>query len=112
MKIIVRLLVSALAIAIAVRILPGVHVSGGVETYIILAVVLAAINMFLKPLLVLLTLPLSIITLGLFTLVINAALILLATKIVPGFAVDSFLWALAFGLVLSVVHAVLHRFEK
>ncbi|MBX4195684.1 phage holin family protein [Candidatus Parcubacteria bacterium] len=112
MKIIIRLVVSALAVAIAVKLLPGVHVSGGVQTYVILAVVLAAINMFVKPILTLLTLPLSIMTLGLFTIVINALLILLADRLVEGFSVDSFLWALAFGLVLSIVHAVLHRLEK
>lgn len=112
MKILIRLVLSALAIAVAVKLLPGVHVSGGVQTYGLLVVVFAVINFFVKPILTLLTLPLSILTLGLFSLVLNALLILLATKIVPGFSVDSFLWALAFGLVLSVVNAVLHRFGK
>jgi putative membrane protein len=111
MNLVIRLLVSALAIFISVYLLPGVHVDGGAETYLILTVVLAAINLFLKPILTLLTLPLSIITLGIFSLVLNALLVMLADRMVPGFAVDSFLWALAFGVVLAVVNSVLKRFE-
>lgn len=110
MNIIIRLLVSALAIAVTAYLLPGVDVSGW-QTYFILAIVLGALNLFLKPLLVLLTLPLSIVTLGLFTIVINTLLVMLADKIVDGFAVDGFLWALIFGLVLAIVNSVLKRFE-
>ena len=112
MKIIIRLLVSILAIVVTTKILPGVHVSGGIQTYLVLAVVLAVINMILKPILVLLTLPLSIMTLGLFTLIINAVLILLASKIVSGFTVDSFWYAILFGLVLSLVHWVLDKLDR
>ena len=112
MKIIVNLAISALAIFATTYILPGVHVAQGWQTYLVLTVVLAVINMVLKPVLTLLTLPLSILTLGLFTIVLNALLILLAAKIVPGFSVDSFLDAVYFGLVLSVVNAVLHRLER
>lgn len=111
MKIITRLLLSALAIFVTAYLLPGVEVIGW-ESYFILAIVLGALNLFLKPLLVLLTLPLNILTLGLFTVVINALLVLLAEKVVPGFFVDSFLWALAFGLVLALVQGVLKRFER
>ncbi|MBV5336480.1 MAG: phage holin family protein, partial [Deltaproteobacteria bacterium] len=60
-----------------------------------------------KPVLTLLTLPLTVLTLGLFTLVINALLIILTSKIVPGFQVQGFWWALAFSLVLAVVNFVL-----
>lgn len=111
MKIILRLLISAAAIAVTAKLLPGVHITGGWQTYLILAIVLAAINFFVKPVLTLLTLPLSIMTLGLFSLVLNALLILLAAKVVPGFTVDSFLYALAFGLVLALVNGVLKRLE-
>lgn len=111
MKIIIRLLVSALAIFVTAYLLPGVEVIGW-ETYFILAIVLAAINIFLKPILVLLTLPLSIMTLGLFTLVLNTLLIMLAAVIVPGFAVTNFWWALLFGLVLAVVNWVLRSLEE
>jgi putative membrane protein len=110
MKIIIHWLVSAVAIIIAAYLLPGVNVTGIVAA-LVLAVVLGIINAFIRPLLILLTLPISIVTLGLFTLVINALLILLASHIVPGFSVDSFLWAFVFGIVLALVHFVIKRFE-
>lgn len=108
---IIHWIISALAILITAYILPGVHVDGFVAA-LILAVVLGAINMFLRPILVILTLPITVLTLGLFVLVINALLVLLASYIVPGFTVASFWWALLFGIVLAIVGAVLHSFEK
>ncbi len=80
----------------------------GFAAALVLAVVLALINLFVRPLLVFLTLPLTLLTFGLFLFVINAALILLAARIVPGFAVDGFWWALLYSAVLSLVGAVLH----
>ena len=111
MKIIIHWIVSALAILVTAYLLPGVSVDGLLAA-LILAVVLGAINTFLRPVLILLTLPLSIMTLGLFVLVINALLIMLAGSIVPGFAVGSFWWALLFGIVLALVNSVLQMFEK
>ncbi|OGI65249.1 hypothetical protein A3A95_03630 [Candidatus Nomurabacteria bacterium RIFCSPLOWO2_01_FULL_39_18] len=111
MRMIIHWIISALAILITAYILPGVHVDGFVAA-LILAVVLGAINMFLRPILVILTLPITVLTLGLFVLVINALLVLLASYIVPGFTVASFWWALLFGIVLAIVGAVLHSFEK
>jgi len=110
MKIIIHWVVSAIAILLAAYFLPGVHVTG-IMAALILAVVLGIINAVIKPILVLLTLPLSIITLGLFTLVINALLIMLASYIVPGFSIDGFLSALWFGIVLALVHFVVKRFD-
>jgi len=110
MKIFIRLIVSALAIFITAYLLPGVDVVGW-ETYFILAIVLGAINLILKPILTLLTLPLSILTLGLFSVVLNALLVMLADKLVEGFSVASFWWALIFGLVLAVVNGVLKKFD-
>jgi putative membrane protein len=98
-------LVSAVAILIAAYVLPGISVSGFVVA-LILAIVLGAINAFLKPLLVLLTLPVTVMTFGLFLLVINALLIMLAAAVVPGFMVASFWWALIFSIVLSLVSSV------
>lgn len=83
----------------------------GIVAALILAVVLGGINAFIKPLILLLTLPLNVMTLGLFTLVINALMIMLAAMIVPGFSVDGFLWAFLFGIVLALVNAVLNRFK-
>lgn len=72
---------------------------------------MGAINIFIKPILTLLTLPLSIITLGLFSVVINAFMVMLADKIVPGFSVDGFVSALLFGIVLGIVTFILKRFD-
>ena len=111
MKIIIHWIVSALAILITAYLLPGVHVSG-IFAALVLAVVLGAINAVLRPLLIILTLPLTIVTLGLFVFAINGALILLASYIVPGFVVAGFWWAVLFGIVLAVVSFVLDTFEK
>jgi putative membrane protein len=111
MKIILHWFVAALAILITAYILPGVHVSGIVSA-LVLAVVLGAVNAVLRPVLIFLTLPITILSLGLFVLVINALLVILASYIVPGFAVDSFWWAFIFAIVLAIVSYVLQKFEK
>lgn len=111
MSIIINLIVSTIAVLATVYILPGVKISG-FETAIILAIVLGIINTFIKPVLNLLTLPLTIITLGLFQLILNALLIILATFIVPGFVVDNFWWALLFALVLSIINGFLNTLRK
>lgn len=111
MKTLIHFVVSALAILITSYILPGVHVDGIFAAFV-LAVVLGAINLVLRPVLVMLTLPITIITLGLFVLVINALLVLLASYIVPGFIVDGFLWAFLFGIVLAAVNSVLGMMES
>ena len=111
MKIIIHWLVAAIAIIITAYVLPGVHLTG-FGAALILALVLGIINAFLRPLLVVLTLPVTILTLGLFVLVINGLLVMLAASIVPGFTVDSFGWAFVFGIVLAIVSAVLHSFEE
>lgn len=103
--------ISALAVVVAAYLLPGVHVSSFV-TALIVAVVLGIINAFVKPLLLILTLPITIVTLGLFTLVINAFLILLTSYLVPGFVVDGFWWALIFSVVLSAVNWFLSELKK
>ncbi|MBI1922016.1 MAG: phage holin family protein [Geobacter sp.] len=99
-------LISALAIIITAYLLPGVRVSGFFAA-LVTALVLGLINAFIRPVLLLLTLPINILTLGLLTLVINALLIMLASAIVRGFSVSGFWWALLFSLVLSVVNYVL-----
>jgi putative membrane protein len=100
-------IVSVLAILIASYLLPGVSTT--LIAAVVLAVVLGVINLFLKPIISLLTLPLTILTLGLFSLVVNALLVLLAAAIVPGFEVVGFWSALLFAIVLSLVNAVFHR---
>ena len=84
MEFLARLITSALAVIVTSYLLPGVHVDGAI-TAIIVAAVLAFLNAIVKPILVLLTIPITVVTLGLFLLVINALMILAAQKIVPGF---------------------------
>ncbi len=100
-------MVSTLAIIVSAYLLPGVHVESFISA-LALAVVLGVINAFIKPVFLILTLPINILTLGLFTFILNALFILLAAKVVPGFRVDGFWWAFIFGIVLSLVNAVLH----
>lgn len=93
-------------------ILPGVHVDG-FGNAILVALSLALLNQFVKPLLILFTIPATIFTFGLFLLVINALIILLADWIVrDGFEVEGFWWALLFSLVLTLVKSVLNIFRK
>jgi len=89
MAILINWLISALAVVVTAYLLPGVRLSGFVAA-LVTALVLGLINAFIKPVLSLLTLPLTIVTLGLFSLVLNALLILLAAKLVPGFQVNGF----------------------
>ncbi|HZJ35224.1 MAG TPA: phage holin family protein [Gillisia sp.] len=106
MKLIVRILLTALAVVLIAKFLPGVSVESYL-TAIIVAVVLAILNLIVKPILVILTLPVTIITLGLFLLVINAIIILLADSFISGFGVDGFWIALIFSLLLSFFQAIL-----
>lgn len=112
MNFIIRLLITAAVAYGLSMILSGVHIPDFKDA-LILAIVLALLNTFIKPLLVLLTLPFTIITLGLFLFVINAIIILIADSLMDGIKIDGFLWALIFSLVLSFVSSLLHSlFEK
>lgn len=108
MKLLLRLLVTAALVLLLPKILTGVKVDS-FGTAIIVAVVLGLLNVFIKPILVLLTLPVTFVTLGLFLLVINAVIILLCTKIVDGFVVDSFLTALIFSVILSILQSLTYK---
>jgi putative membrane protein len=106
LNIILQLLLGGIAILIAQYILPGVHVSDFI-TAVVIAALLALLNITIKPILIILTIPITVLTLGLFLLAINALLILLAAEIVPGFEIDGFWWALIFSFVLSIVNSLL-----
>lgn len=107
MKFLVNLLISAIAVAITAFLIPGIQVDG-LYNALLVAVVLAVLNRFVKPALEILTLPISFLTLGLFYLVINVLMVYLADWIVsPGFRVEGFIPALLFSLVLSVVNSLL-----
>ena len=111
MRFIVRIIITALAVVICSYILPGVSVEGGL-TALIVAAVLALLNAFVKPLLVILTIPITIFTLGLFLLVINALMILAAAEIVHDFHVSGFWAALLFSIVLTIVVSMLNTLVK
>jgi putative membrane protein len=107
MNFFINLIVNALAVIIASYALPGVTVTGLLPA-ILAAVVLALANAFIRPILTILTLPINVLTLGLFSFVISAIIILLVAAIVPGFGVASFWSALLFSLVLALVVYVLN----
>jgi len=111
MKFILRILLSALAVIILSKVLPGVDVVS-YPIAIMVALVLSLLNFIVKPILVLLTLPVTIVTFGLFLLVINAIIILLADYFITGFEVSSIWWAIIFSLLLSFLQSILFSFLK
>jgi putative membrane protein len=106
MNLIVKIIISSLAVFLTAYLLPSVHIEDYV-TAIFVAIVLALLNGFLKPMLILFTIPVTLLTLGLFLLVINASIILLADYFVDGFSVGGFWSALFFSLVLSVITSMM-----
>lgn len=108
---IIRLLVTAAIAFILAQVLPGVHVDS-YGTAIWFAVVLALLNVFLKPLFIIFTLPLTLLTFGLFLFVINAIIVLIASDWVKGFKIDSFGWGLLFSLLLTLITSLVFREEN
>lgn len=104
---IIHWLVSTLAILVAAYLIPGVTVT--LLGAVVAAVVIALINVFLKPIVMLLTLPINIVTLGFFSLVINALLVMLASAVVPDFSVDGFWAAFFFAIILSLINWLFGR---
>ncbi|MEO9485408.1 MAG: phage holin family protein [Ekhidna sp.] len=111
MNTLVKILLSSIAVVIASYLLPGVYVDDFI-TAVIIAVLLSLLNITVKPLLIILTIPITVFTLGLFLLVINGIIIMIASAIVSGFVVDGFFWALIFSLVLSLINALLADLTK
>ena len=108
MNFIIKLLISTLAVLITAYLLPGVHVyNNNIFTAIVVATVLAFLNAVIKPLMVILTIPVTIVSFGLFLLVINAFIIIITDKLIDGFSVDGFWWALLFSIVLSIINSIL-----
>lgn len=104
----IQLLINALGFFITARIVPGITIENW-ETLGIVAVVWGVLSIVLKPILIILTLPVNFMTLGLFTFVINAGLIMLMTVIVPGFSVKGFGTALLAAVVLALLNVVLGK---
>ncbi|MHA1558576.1 MAG: phage holin family protein [Alphaproteobacteria bacterium] len=103
---IIKLLLSAVSVIFAAYVLKGVHVDGFL-TAIIIAFVISILNIFLRPVLIVLTIPITLVTFGLFLLVINAIIVLLAETLISGFVVDGIGWAIVFSLIVSFVNYVL-----
>ena len=107
MRLILRILVTALAVLLLAKLLPWVHVES-YSSAIWVAIVLGLLQAIVKPLLVLFTLPATVLTLGLFLFVINAVIILLADYFVSGFSVDGFWPALLFSILLSFLESIFY----
>jgi putative membrane protein len=110
MRLLIRLLINALIILLIAAYLPGFHIAS-FFTAIIVAIVLGIINVTLKPLLIILTLPINILSLGLFTFVINALLLLLTASVIKGFDIAGFWPALVASLIISIIHILTRRLE-
>lgn len=111
MNIILRFLLNGLAVLATAYLLPGVDVTD-YQTALITALVLSIANIIIKPLLILFTIPITVMTLGLFLLVINSIIILVADYFVTGFTVNGFWWALAFSLIMSIFNSIIDDILK
>ncbi len=107
MNFIIKILLSSFSVLIADFLLKGVYVKD-ILTSVLVAFVLAILNNFLKPILIVLTIPITIFTFGFFLLVINALMAMLATKIVPGFFIEGFWWAVGFSLIISFLNYLIN----
>ena len=108
MNFLIRIIVIAAVSFGLAHVLAGIHIDS-FWTAVVFAVVLAILNTFIKPLIILLTLPVTILTLGLFLFIINAIVVLMASKLVQGIKIDGFGWALIFSLIFAFVSAILNR---
>lgn len=107
-RIVVDVLISAAAVGLTALVLPGIHIQPfSWVTLLLLGLVIGVIDAIVRPVVSFLSLPLTILTLGLFQLVLNALLLYLASLVVPAFKIDNFLWAVAGGIVLGIIHAIL-----
>lgn len=107
----IKLLVSTIAVLIGAYILPGVSVDSFWSAFW-MAVVLSLLNVTVKPLLILFTIPITLLSLGLFMLVINSLMILMADYFVDGFNVDGFWWAFLFSIVLTLINSMYSEFSS
>jgi len=108
MGFLIKILVIALVSFGLAYVLKGVNIDS-FWTALVFALVLAVLNIFLKPLLILLTLPVTILTLGLFLFIVNALVVLLAARFVDGISIANFWWGLLFSLLLSIIVTVLDK---
>ncbi len=107
MKILVEWIIKAFVLLVTTKLVPGFSIDSW-TTALLVAIVLGILNLFIKPILLLLTLPATIITLGLFIFVINAVLLIIVSQLVPGFHIDSFGTALIAAVVITIVSTILN----
>ena len=105
--VLLTLILSSIAVYVTAQILPGVKLEGA-STAVVVAVVLGLVNAFIRPLLLIITIPINILTLGLFTLIIMGFCAWLVSQIVPGFEFASFWWAVGFALVFALINSFLN----
>lgn len=111
MKFLIKILILTLAVMLTEWLLPGVIITDWV-TGIWVAVLIALFNSFLRPIMIFLTLPATLITFGLFLFVINAAIILLVGHFIDGFTVNGFWWALLFSIVVTFINSLFTKDDK
>ncbi len=111
MNFVIKLLLSAISVLVSAYLLPGANVDGFLSAFVV-AIFLALFSATLKPLLIILTIPVTVVTMGLFLLVINALMIMLADYLVTGFSVDGFWWALIFGIILAIVNGIFEAVSR
>ena len=111
MHLLLRLLLSGVAVVLTAYLLPGVHVTD-YWAALLVAILISFSNIIIRPILILFTIPITVFTLGLFLLVINAVIILLVDYFVADFQVDGFWWALAFSLILSIFNSLFSDLTK
>jgi putative membrane protein len=112
MHILLRYLGTVAAVYLTISIVSGITVSGGWTTILLVALVWSAISLIVKPILQILALPITILTFGLFALIINALLFMLVAAIVPGFSIAGFIPALFGSIVLSILNWLFHSIFK
>jgi putative membrane protein len=111
MKILINWFLSAISLLLSTWLIPGVHVSG-LFSALLAVVILGAVNAIIRPILIILTLPINVLTLGLFTLVINALMIALTAYILPGFSIANFGIAIIFSIILTIITEIMESLIK
>lgn len=111
MKFLMRIIISAFAVVITAYVLPGVQVDTFL-TALMVAALISVLNIFLRPVLIILTIPITFLTLGLFLLFINAFIIMVVSRLADGFSVNNIWWALLFSICLSIVVTVLESLNS
>lgn len=110
MNILLNWLINAFVVFAVAYMLPGVYVESYL-TALVVALILGILNILIKPVLIVLTLPITLLTFGFFLIIINALLLMLTDALLPGFAIESFWWAVFYSILVSVINVLLQRYK-